>query len=203
MLRLEMIFQISVGACSAEWSTACECRPMILLSASGCCFVTTCLIVRAGPALAKPLQAEGSTWILTCTGHNPFRPPAWANLPVSPDGLPYGAKDGSSSLRWLVDGEGASWKTRLKLLVPVVIIGTGIQLAAHAAPDQLLNGLVAAALFNLIYDALLARGLRAYTLCPFIDFMNHSSTAGVRDFFLAPLVCIGHECSTVLHDVSS
>lgn len=63
--------------------------------------------------------------------------------------------------------------------MPVIIIGTGIQLAAHAAPDQLLNGILAAALFNVIYDALLARGLRAYTLCPFIDFMNHSSTAGV------------------------
>ena len=63
--------------------------------------------------------------------------------------------------------------------MPVIIIGTGIQLAAHAAPDQLLNGILAAALFNVIYDALLARGLRAYTLCPFIDFLNHSSTAGV------------------------
>ena len=64
--------------------------------------------------------------------------------------------------------------------MPVILIGTGIQLAAHAAPDQLLNGVLAAALFNVIYDALLARGLRAYTLCPFIDFMNHSSSAGVR-----------------------
>jgi hypothetical protein len=40
---------------------------------------------------------------------------------------------------------------------------------------QVLNGAIAAALFNLLYDVVLSQKVKWYALCPVIDFLNHSS----------------------------
>ena len=45
---------------------------------------------------------------------------------------------------------------------------------------QVLNGAIAAVLFNIIYDTILSQKLKWYALCPVIDSMNHRSSIQVR-----------------------
>lgn len=45
---------------------------------------------------------------------------------------------------------------------------------------QVLNGAIAAALFNLLYDVLLSQKVKWYAMCPVIDFLNHRSSVQVR-----------------------
>ena len=45
---------------------------------------------------------------------------------------------------------------------------------------QVLNGAIAAVLFNIIYDTILSQKLKWYALCPVIDSMNHRSSVQVR-----------------------
>ncbi len=44
---------------------------------------------------------------------------------------------------------------------------------------QVLNGAIAAALFNLLYDWVLSQKVKWYAMCPVVDFMNHSSSVEV------------------------
>ena len=43
----------------------------------------------------------------------------------------------------------------------------------------MLNGAIAAALFNLIYDLVLSQKVKWYAMCPVVDFMNHNSSIQV------------------------
>ncbi len=45
---------------------------------------------------------------------------------------------------------------------------------------QVLNGAIAAALFNLLYDVVLSQKVKWYAMCPVVDFLNHKSTVQVR-----------------------
>ena len=45
---------------------------------------------------------------------------------------------------------------------------------------QVLNGAIAAVLFNIIYDTVLSSKLRWFALCPVIDSMNHDSRCQVH-----------------------
>ena len=49
----------------------------------------------------------------------------------------------------------------------------------HVAVMQVLNGAIAAALFNLLYDLVLSQKVKWYAMCPVVDFMNHSSSVEV------------------------
>ena len=44
---------------------------------------------------------------------------------------------------------------------------------------QVLNGAIAAALFNLLYDLVLSQKVKWYAMCPVVDFLNHKSTMQV------------------------
>ena len=44
---------------------------------------------------------------------------------------------------------------------------------------QVLNGAIAAALFNLLYDLVLSQKVKWYAMCPVVDFMNHNSSIQV------------------------
>lgn len=50
----------------------------------------------------------------------------------------------------------------------------------HPPWTQVLNGAIAAVLFNIIYDTILSQKLKWYALCPVIDSMNHRSSIQVR-----------------------
>jgi len=47
---------------------------------------------------------------------------------------------------------------------------------------QVLNGAIAASLFNILYDVVLSQKVKWYAMCPVIDFLNHRSS--VQVFFL-------------------
>ena len=71
-------------------------------------------------------------------------------------------------------------KDRAKLVLPFVLAALAYTQVAHLPLEQILNGAIAAVLFNIIYDTLLSRKLRWFALCPVIDSMNHQSTSTVR-----------------------
>lgn len=48
------------------------------------------------------------------------------------------------------------------------------------APAQVLNGAIAAALFNLIYTFLLSQRVKWYAMCPWLDLVNHRGTVEAR-----------------------
>lgn len=45
---------------------------------------------------------------------------------------------------------------------------------------QAANGVFAALIFNLLYDAVLSRSVEWHTMCPWIDLMNHRTGTKVR-----------------------
>ena len=53
---------------------------------------------------------------------------------------------------------------------------------------QVLNGAIAAALFNLLYDLVLSQKVKWYAMCPVVDFLNHKSTVQVQHLVLPPPV---------------
>ena len=71
-------------------------------------------------------------------------------------------------------------KERAKLILPFVLAALAYTQIAHLPLEQILNGAIAAVLFNIIYDTLLSRKLRWFAMCPVIDSMNHQSTSTVR-----------------------
>jgi len=71
-------------------------------------------------------------------------------------------------------------KDRAKLILPFVLAALAYTQVAHLPLEQILNGAIAAVLFNIIYDTLLSRKLRWFAMCPVIDSMNHQSTSTVR-----------------------
>ena len=44
---------------------------------------------------------------------------------------------------------------------------------------QVLNGAIAAALFNLLYDVVLSQKVKWFAMCPVVDFLNHKSSVQV------------------------
>ena len=50
---------------------------------------------------------------------------------------------------------------------------------------QVLNGAIAAALFNLLYDVLLSQKVKWYAMCPIIDLLNHKGSVEVSCRMLA------------------
>ena len=70
-------------------------------------------------------------------------------------------------------------KDRAKLVAPFALLAAAYTQLAHLPLEQVLNGAIAAVLFNIIYDTLLSRRLRWFAMCPVIDSMNHQSTCQV------------------------
>ncbi|KAL3142083.1 hypothetical protein ABBQ32_004708 [Trebouxia sp. C0010 RCD-2024] len=68
-------------------------------------------------------------------------------------------------------------KERAKAVVPFLLAAAAYTQWAHLPLEQILNGAIAAVLFNIIYDTLLSRKLRWFALCPVIDSMNHQSAS--------------------------
>lgn len=64
---------------------------------------------------------------------------------------------------------------RLRLGAVVAAGGVAYAALSHLPLTQLLNGALAAAVFNLLYDVILSSKLKWYALCPIIDSINHSS----------------------------
>lgn len=75
---------------------------------------------------------------------------------------------------------GPPLKERAKAILPFVVLAVAYTQMAHLPLEQILNGAIAAVLFNIIYDTLLSRKLRWFAMCPVIDSMNHQSTSTVR-----------------------
>lgn len=80
----------------------------------------------------------------------------------------------------LCAGIGPPIKERAKAVVPFLLAAAAYTQWAHLPLEQILNGAIAAVLFNIIYDTLLSRKLRWFALCPVIDSMNHQSASKVR-----------------------
>ena len=76
-------------------------------------------------------------------------------------------------------------KERAKAVIPFLLAALAYTKLAHLPLEQILNGAIAAVLFNIIYDTLLSRKLKWFAMCPVIDSMNHQSTSTVR-----PVYCI-------------
>lgn len=68
-------------------------------------------------------------------------------------------------------------KQRAKIIVPLALAAFAYTQAVRLPLEQVLNGAIAAVLFNIIYDTLLSRKLRWFAMCPVIDSMNHQSTS--------------------------
>eukprot|EP00887_Chlorella_sp_A99_P007953 scaffold12.g7953.t1 len=68
---------------------------------------------------------------------------------------------------------------RDKAALAAALLGGGGAYAAwqHLPAQQALNGLLAALMFNVVYDLVLAKKLKWHAMCPVIDAVNHSSAA--------------------------
>lgn len=78
-------------------------------------------------------------------------------------------------------------KERAKAVVPFLLTAAAYTQWAHLPLEQILNGAIAAVLFNIIYDTLLSRKLRWFALCPVIDSMNHLSASRVSRMLDIPM----------------
>ena len=67
-------------------------------------------------------------------------------------------------------------KARLILVCPPLLFSP---LLNHTH-SQVLNGAIAAALFNLIYTYLLSQRIKWYAMCPWLDLINHRGTVEAR-----------------------
>ncbi|KAK9803994.1 hypothetical protein WJX72_011353 [[Myrmecia] bisecta] len=87
---------------------------------------------------------------------------------------------------------GSSLKSKAKVAVVLLVLSAALT-RFHVPIEQIVNGGVAAALFNLIYDVLLSRQLKWFALLPLIDSMNHKSTAQgevAREYFTDAIVAV-------------
>ena len=84
-------------------------------------------------------------------------------------------------------GIGPPIKERAKAVVPFLLAAAAYTQWAHLPLEQILNGAIAAVLFNIIYDTLLSRKLRWFALCPVIDSMNHLSASRVSCMLDIPM----------------
>lgn len=75
---------------------------------------------------------------------------------------------------------GSPLMEKIRLAGFVAAAGLMYVLYAHVPLEQALNGAIAAAMFNLLYDIILSNKLKWYALCPIIDSMNHSSKVESR-----------------------
>ncbi len=76
--------------------------------------------------------------------------------------------------------------------MPFVLAALAYTQIVHLPLEQILNGAIAAVLFNIIYDTLLSRKLRWFAMCPVIDSMNHQSTSAVGPVYVSLVICICH-----------
>lgn len=70
---------------------------------------------------------------------------------------------------------GAPLDERLRLAGAVAVAGMVYVAWARLPLEQALNGAIAAAVFNLLYDVLLSSRLKWFAMCPVIDALNHNS----------------------------
>ena len=74
---------------------------------------------------------------------------------------------------------GSPLRDRLRLAAPAAAAALVYTQVAHIPLEQILNGAIAAVLFNIIYDLVLSSKLRWYALASVIDSINHSSFSQV------------------------
>lgn len=78
---------------------------------------------------------------------------------------------------------GTGLQDRLKLGAALAGVGVASVLWAGVPLENVLNGGIAAVMFNIIYDALLSQRLKWYALCPIVDSINHKSDIAVRNIW--------------------
>ncbi|BDA48434.1 probable actin-histidine N-methyltransferase [Coccomyxa sp. Obi] len=71
---------------------------------------------------------------------------------------------------------GPTWQSRLKTFGALGALAAASITVAHVPLEQVLNGAIAAALFNLLYDVVLSQKVKWYAMCPIVDFLNHKSS---------------------------
>eukprot|EP00884_Botryococcus_braunii_P002855 jgi/Botrbrau1/12570/Bobra.0169s0104.1 len=71
---------------------------------------------------------------------------------------------------------GPAASTRSLLVVAVLVLAVASYQFLKLPLEQVLNGAIAAALFNLLFDFLLSEKVKWYAMCPIIDFCNHKGT---------------------------
>jgi len=72
---------------------------------------------------------------------------------------------------------GPPLKQRAGLAAALAAVGAASVALGAAAPDAVLNGAIAAALFNLLYDVMLSAKVKWYAMAPVVDLANHSGCA--------------------------
>jgi hypothetical protein len=75
----------------------------------------------------------------------------------------------------------------------VGLVGTAYVAWQHLPLQQALNGAMAAAVFNVVYDLLLSSKAKWYAMCPVIDLVNHSSrveVGGQRQLVYILYICL-------------
>ncbi|KAK9917592.1 hypothetical protein WJX75_006163 [Coccomyxa subellipsoidea] len=71
---------------------------------------------------------------------------------------------------------GPTWRSRLKTFGALGALAAASIIVAHVPLEQVLNGAIAAALFNLLYDVVLSQKVKWFAMCPVVDFLNHKSS---------------------------
>lgn len=124
------------------------------------------------PPLIQQVQQQKQSW------HNHYKnvQAASTDNPMGEDDLVW-ALECVRSRAFSGPYSGPPVKDRAKLVLPFVLAALAYTQVAHLPLEQILNGAIAAVLFNIIYDTLLSRKLRWFALCPVIDSMNHQSTS--------------------------
>ena len=138
----------------------------------------------ACPPLAADIAAQRASWAASFDAYaaahpaSPLLAPggvvhAWAGDGVPPRDRFLWALACVRSRAFSGPYAGPPLRTRAALAGALTVAGAASIVLAHAPPDQVLSGAVAAALFNLLYDVLLSARVRWHAMAPLVDMANH------------------------------
>lgn len=96
----------------------------------------------------------------------------------------------TSRIHWTAAAAGAQRLPPSAADYSIVCCGKPTTMRKYENPShtvlQVLNGAIAAALFNLLYDLVLSQKVKWYAMCPVVDFLNHKSTVQVPHVLPSP-----------------
>jgi hypothetical protein len=75
---------------------------------------------------------------------------------------------------------GTSLTDRLRLAGVVVTLAAANTLLGLADAERTATAAIAVFVFNVLYEVILSRSLKQYTMAPLLDFINHSATTQVH-----------------------
>jgi hypothetical protein len=108
---------------------------------------------------------------------NPAAVPAWAADGVSPRDRFLWALACVRSRAFSGPYAGPPLRARASLAAALTLAGAASIAVAHAPPDRVLTGAIAAVLFNILYDLGLSARVRWHAMAPLVDMANHDGRA--------------------------